>query len=159
MVWVLLWITGMVIQTVIVHLCVIYCDSGVLFGMCFALWFGVMWWRVVWDFLGGFVGWSRAWSAAISGVSWRAPMHIWSVMLSVTVRMMCVSIWLWALWTTPVISSVIPVVWPGMAYVGVMMTFAVISVRMGLRPRPAVSVPVFVMVGWGWSGVAATMRF
>ena len=56
-------------------------------------------------------------------------------------------------------SLVIPVVWPGMASVGVMITFAVIPVRMGLRSRPTVSVTVFVMVAQGSSGVVANMIF
>ena len=118
-----------------------------------------MWQRLVWGFLGGLVSWSRVWSAAISGVSWRASVGRWSVMWSVAVRMMHISAWVWALWTTPVVLSIIPVVWPGMASVGVMVTFAVISVRMGLWSRPTTSVPVFMMVVWGWSSVAATTIF
>ena len=85
------WETGMVIQTVIVHLWVIYCNFWIPFGMCFVLWSAGMWWRSVWGFLDGYVGWSSMWSAAISGVSWRASMWRWSVMWSVTARTMCVS--------------------------------------------------------------------
>ena len=79
-------------------------------------------------------------------------------MWSVAVSKMCINVWVWASWTTPVMASVIPVVWPGTASVGIMMTLAVISVRMGIWSRPTVSVPVFMMVAWVWYSLAATMR-
>ena len=75
------------------------------------------------------------------------------------VRTMHISTWVWASWTTPVMPSVVPVVWPGMVSVGIVVTFAVVSAMMGLWSRPTASVPVFVMVVWGWSIVVSISRF
>ena len=159
MVWAFFWIIWMVIRTVKVHLWVICCDYWISSVMQFSLWSAGTGWRLMQGFLNWFVCWLRLWSAVVSRVTWRAPMVRWSVMWCVTVRVMWIGIWVWASWSAFVMASAVPLVWPGIASVGVMAASAMIPVRVGLWPRPAASVPVSVTVARGWSGVVPIMGF
>ena len=118
----------MVIWTVKVWLQVIYYDSWISFCMCLTLCSSGPWWRSVQGFLSWPLDWLREWSTVISWVSWWALVWRWSAVWSAMARMMCTTTWVWALWINPVMFSVVPVVWPGMASVRVMVTFSAVSV-------------------------------
>ena len=150
MVWVFFWTTGIFILTVKVWFCIIYCDSWISSSVCITLGSSGIWWIRMQGFLSWPVGWSRAGSAAILWVSWWAPMWRWPSMWSDTARMVDLSIWVWASWITSVMSSVVPMVWPRMASVGIMVTLAAVSLKMWLWSGSTAFVPVFVTVAWGW---------
>ena len=65
-------------------------------------------------------------------------------------KMVYISIWVGASWITSVMSSVVPMVWPRMASVGIMVTVAKVSLMIWLWSGSTGCVPVFVMVAWGW---------
>ena len=74
------------------------------------------------------------------------------------VRTMCICTLVWTSWNTPVMSSVVPVIWPGTAPVGIVVTVAAVSVIMGLWSRPTASVSVIVIVAWSWLIWVSTSR-
>ena len=61
-------------------------------------------------------------------------------MWGVLVRVMWIGIGVWELGSTPVMVSTVPVMWPGMVSVGVMVASAMVSVRMRLWSGPTASV-------------------
>ena len=71
---------------------------------------------------------------------------MWSVM----VRMVNIGIWVWASWITSMMLSVVPMVQPRMASVGIMATLAAVSSVIWLWSGSTAFVPVLVMVAWGW---------
>ena len=96
-------------------------------------------------------------SALIPRASWSAPVWRWSVMWGITVGMIITG--LRALWSTPVVVSIISMMWPGASSVRIVVTVAAISVETGLRSWSAVSVSVLVTVVRGWSSAVPGIGF
>ena len=104
-----------------------------------------------------FVCWMGKWSALIPRVSWWAPVWRWSVMWGVTAGMIITGVR--ALWSTPVVMSVVSMMWLGISFVWITVTVAVVSAGRGFRPLSAVSVSVLVMVVRSWSSAVPGMGF
>ena len=139
MICLLSWVARMVIRTIAIHVWIFYFHSGILLVMWFVLWStGVQVWPM-WILLWGSVGCTWMWVAFISGVVWWACVHGWFVVWSVwcvMVRLMAITpvCWICALWATPVVVAIIPMLWSGMASIWIIMTWAAVSVEMWLWP-------------------------
>ena len=137
--------------------------SGALLVLWYTSWTTGVWVWPMWIYLWGFVGWMWTWLASICGVVLGASVCRWSAvwsMWSVTVRSMAITplCGIGALWVTPVMMVIIPMLWSRMASIGVMMTAAVVSVKSWLRPWIAYPVPVLIAVSGTWSGMVASMQ-
>ena len=64
-----------------------------------------------------------------------------------------------SLWAAPVVATVIPVLWPRVASVRIMMTRAEMFLKMTLWSGSALPVSFFMVVSWTWSGMAMSGRF
>ena len=96
-------------------------------------------------------------SAVVLRVSWWATVWRQSMMWGVTVGMLSTGVRV--LWSTPMMMSIVSMMWPGTAFVGFVVTVAVVSMGMGLWPWSAVSVPVLETVARSQSGAVPGMGF
>ena len=157
MVLIILRITRVIIWAIEVHLRVIYHDSWISFIMQFILSPAGLGWRFMQGCLTWFVCWMGLWPAVVPRESWWAPVWRQSAIRDVTVG--TISTGMRALWSTPMMTSIVSMMWPGIPSVGIMVTVAVVSMGMGLWPWSAVSVPVLVMVTRNQSGAVPGMGF
>ena len=154
----------MAIRAIVIWMWIFNFHSGPLLVMWFTSWStGVQVWPM-WILSWGFVGWSWMWQASISGVVWWTSVHEWSVvwsMWSITVRSMAVTpvCGIGALWATAVMMALLPMSWSRTASIGIMMTWAVVSVKLCLRPWTALPVPVLIVVSGTWSGMVTFVWF
>ena len=150
MAFIIFRITKVIICAIVVCLRVIYHDS-VMFPILGFYWNSVW---IGWRFIQGLLNWfiCSPWSgsAAIPGMSRGTSTWGWSSMWGVVT--ITISTGVMASWSTPMVASTLPVISPGMASMGVVMTMASISVWLGLWPGSAVPVSVPVMVSGSWSG-------
>ena len=158
MIHLLPWVTRVVIRAIVICVWISYLYYGILLVMWFAVWSTGVWVWPMWGSSWGFVGWMWMQQATISGVVWWAAVCRWPAVWSmwiVMARLMAVTpvCRIQALWATPVMMVSVPMSWSRMASIGILMTWAAVSVKMWLRPWMALPVPVFIAVSGTWSGM------